>query len=161
MLNVWRFNRKRSRLYTLSFLTINYFHYFTKTMDIIETIFLKEGCIGHASVGKRNSTALTVRQTASAAAAGLRMLDGVRMLGPSLAKLCNMPAGDGTEVQPSIAAILCIAMIHRPPVKNTARTTLENLAEAIPEDPVKGCAQRVKDARHLRRCPCCSRCGYL
>jgi exocyst complex protein 7 len=118
-----------------------------KTMDIIETVFLKEGCIGHASGGGKgeSSSALTVRQTSSAAAAGLRMLDGVRMLGPSLAKLCDMPITDGTDEQPSIAAILCIA-IHRTTVKNTART-LENLAKAIQEDPVKGSAQRIKDAR--------------
>ena len=115
-------------------------------MDIIETVFLKEGCIGHASGGgKEAQTPLTVRQTAGAAAAGLRMLDGVRMLGPSLAKLCDMAVADGSEEQPSIAAILCIA-IHRTTVKNTART-LENLAKAIQDDPVMGSAQRVKDAR--------------
>lgn len=119
-----------------------------KTMDIIETVFLKEGCIGHASSTKDKGDGpapLTVRQTASAAAAGLRMLDGVRMLGPSLAKLCDMAIGDGAEEPQSLASILCIA-IHRTTVKNTART-LENLAKAIQEDPVKGSAQRVKDAR--------------
>ncbi|KAL3909658.1 MAG: hypothetical protein SGARI_002494 [Bacillariaceae sp.] len=116
-------------------------------MDIIETVFLKEGCIGHASgAGKGDAPPpLTVRQAASAAAAGLRMLDGVRMLGPSLAKLCDMPIADGGEEPQSLASILCIA-IHRTTVKNTART-LENLAKAINEDPVKGSAQRVKDAR--------------
>jgi len=117
-----------------------------KTMDIIETVFLKEGCIGHASGSKGEPPPpLTVRQTSSAAAAGLRMLDGVRMLGPSLAKLCDMPIGDSGEEEPSIAGILCIA-IHRTTVKNAART-LENLAKAIQEDPVKGSAQRIKDAR--------------
>jgi len=117
-----------------------------KTMDIIETVFLKEGCIGHASSSKGEAPPpLTVRQTASAAAGGLRMLDGVRMLGPSLAKLCDMAIGDGTEEPQSLASILCIA-IHRTTVKNTART-LENLAKAIQEDPVKGSSQRVKDAR--------------
>lgn len=118
-----------------------------KTMDIIETVFLKEGCIGHASVSTKGETPppLTVRQTASAAAAGLRMLDGVRMLGPSLAKLCDMPIGNDSDEPQSLASILCIA-IHRTTVKNTART-LENLAKVIQEDPVKGSAQRVKDAR--------------
>eukprot|EP00934_Nitzschia_sp_Nitz4_P000030 Nitzschia sp. Nitz4//scaffold196_size54656//42556//45057//NITZ4_006646-RA/size54656-augustus-gene-0.37-mRNA-1//1//CDS//3329540447//30//frame0 len=117
-----------------------------KTMDVIETVFLKEGCIGHASTGGKGDSAppLTVRQAASAAAAGLRILDGVRMLGPSLAKLCDMPVGDGNEEQPSVAAILCIA-IHRTTVKNTART-LENLAKAIAEDPAEG-TERIKDAR--------------
>ena len=117
-----------------------------KTMDIIETVFLKEGCIGYTSGSKGETPPpLTVRQTAAAAAAGLRMLDGVRMLGPSLAKLCDMPIGDGSEEQPSLASILCIA-IHRTTVKNAART-LENLAKAIQEDPVKGSAIRAKDAR--------------
>lgn len=50
-----------------------------KTMDIIETVFLKEGQIGVTS-GSKDQPALTVRSGASAAAAGLRMLDGVRML---------------------------------------------------------------------------------
>jgi exocyst complex component 7 len=120
-----------------------------KTMDIIETVFLKEGMIGHASGANKAGEILipmTVRQAAAAAAAGLRMLDGVRMLGPSLAKLCDMPIGDGSVEEPqSLASILCIA-IHRTTVKNTART-LENLAKAINEDPVKGSTQRVKDAR--------------
>mmetsp|Transcript_5531 Transcript_5531/g.13672 ORF Transcript_5531/g.13672 Transcript_5531/m.13672 type:complete len:786 (-) Transcript_5531:46-2403(-) len=117
-----------------------------KTMDIIETVFLKEGKIGHQSGTKGEPPQpLTVRQTAAAATAGLRMLDGVRMLGPSLAKLCDMPIGDGGDEPESLASILCIA-IHRTTVKNTART-LENLAKAIQEDPVKGGAQRVKDAR--------------
>ena len=117
-----------------------------KTMDVIETVFLKEGLIGQASGTRADGTTpLSVRETASAAAAGLRMLDGVRMLGPSLAKLCDMPIGDGSVEQPSIASILCIA-IHRTTVKNTART-MENLAKAIQDDPVKSSSQRAKDAR--------------
>jgi exocyst complex protein 7 len=52
-----------------------------KTMDIIETVFLKEGGIGHSSGGKGDQPEpLTVRSASSAAAAGLRLLDGVRML---------------------------------------------------------------------------------
>jgi exocyst complex protein 7 len=51
-----------------------------KTMDIIETVFLKEGQIGVSSGSSKDQPALTVRSGASAAAAGLRMLDGVRML---------------------------------------------------------------------------------
>ena len=52
-----------------------------RTMDIIETVFLKEGGIGHTSGSKGDpQAALTVRAAGSAAAAGLRMLDGVRML---------------------------------------------------------------------------------
>lgn len=116
-----------------------------RTLDIIETVFLKEGGIGHSSGSKSGVVGLTVRAAASAAAAGLRMLDGVRMLGPSLAKLCEMQVGDGvTDPNTSIAAILCIA-IHRTTVKNTART-LENLAKAIQEDPLKGPFHRPKDA---------------
>jgi len=107
-----------------------------RTLDIIETVFLKEGGIGQTS-GSKGGGALTVRGAASAAAAGLRMLDGVRMLGPSLAKLCEMQVGDGTtNSNSSLSATLCIA-IHRTTVKNAART-LENLAKAIQEDPMKG-----------------------
>jgi exocyst complex component 7 len=120
-----------------------------RTLDIIETVFLKEGGIGQAAVknstGDGSNPALTVPVAASAAAAGLRMLDGVRMLGPSLAKLCEMQVGDGTtNANSSLSATLCIA-IHRTTVKNTART-LENLAKAIQEDPLKGPYHRPKDA---------------
>lgn len=116
-----------------------------RTLDIFETVYLKEGGIGQASGSKTGAVGLTVVSAASAAAAGLRMLDGVRMLGPSLAKLCEMPIGDGvTDPNSSLAAILCIAL-HRTTVKNTART-LENLAKAIQEDPLKGPFHRPKDA---------------
>lgn len=117
-----------------------------RTLDIIETVFLKEGGIGQsASKSGEGGPALTVPVAASAAAAGLRMLDGVRMLGPSLAKLCEMQVGDGsTNANSSLSATLCIA-IHRTTVKNCART-LENLAKAIQEDPLKGPYHRPKDA---------------
>jgi len=132
-----------------------------RTMDIIETVFLKEGGIGQSSgsgaekdkEGGSSTTGLSVRAAASAAAAGLRMLDGVRMLGPSLAKLCDMPieeATDGEVMKPSaatmsVASTLCIA-IHRTTVKNCAKT-LENLAKAIQEDPTNGIKHRPPDAR--------------
>jgi exocyst complex component 7 len=125
-----------------------------RSLDIIETVFLKEGGIGQSSGSLRASSTggssanvgpLTVSAAASAAAAGLRMLDGVRMLGPSLAKLSEIPVGDGiTDANSSLAAILCIS-IHRTSVKNTART-LENLAKAIQDDPLKGPLHRPKDA---------------
>jgi exocyst complex component 7 len=116
-----------------------------RTLDIFETVYLKEGGIGQASGTKTGAVGLTVVTAACAAAAGLRMLDGVRMLGPSLAKLCEMPIGDGlTDANSSLAATLCIAL-HRTTVKNTART-LENLAKAIQEDPLKGPFHRPKDA---------------
>jgi exocyst complex component 7 len=115
-----------------------------RTLDIIETVFLKECGIGQTSGSKSEGGVITVRSAAAAAAAGLRMLDGVRMLGPSLAKLCEMQVGDGvTNANTSIAATLCIA-IHRTTVKNTART-LENLAKAIQDD-LKGPFHRPKDA---------------
>ena len=85
-----------------------------RVLDIIETVFLKEGGIGQSSGSKGDSTTgLTVSGAASAAAAGLRILDGVRMLGPSLAKLCEMQVGDGsTGANTTIASTLCIS-IHR------------------------------------------------
>jgi exocyst complex component 7 len=66
-----------------------------------------------------------------------------------LAKLCDMPIGDQPVGAPpvqssSLASTLCIA-IHRTTVKNTART-LENLAKAIQDDPLKA-GTRAKDAR--------------
>ena len=120
-----------------------------RTLDIIETVFLKECGIGQTSGKEKNDKdkepLLTVRAAASAAGAGLRMLDGVRMLGPSLAKLSEMIVGDGqTDPNTSIAASLCIA-IHRTTVKNSAKT-LENLAKAIQDDPLKGPLHRPKDA---------------
>jgi len=51
-----------------------------RTLDIVETVFLKECGIGQASGSKSGGMGLTVSTAASAAAAGLRMLDGVRML---------------------------------------------------------------------------------
>jgi exocyst complex protein 7 len=58
-----------------------------KTMDIIETVFLKECQIGVTS-GSKDQPELTVKSGASAAAAGLRMLDGVRMLVSRRSILC-------------------------------------------------------------------------
>jgi len=90
-----------------------------RVLDIIETVFLKEGGIGQSSGSKGGdaNTGLTVSAAASAAAAGLRILDGVRMLGPSLAKLCEMPVGDGSAgPNTTIASTLCIS-IHRTTVK--------------------------------------------
>lgn len=122
-----------------------------RTLDIIETVFLKEGGIGHSSgkTSEGSSVGLTVRSAASGAAAGLRMLDGVRMLGPSLAKLCDVQVvgkkNPASSDNMSVASTLCIA-IHRTTVKNTART-LENLAKAIQEDPFDGDEYRPRDAR--------------
>lgn len=125
-----------------------------RAMDIIETVFLKEGGIGQSSGAEKEGAAagLSVREAASAAAAGLRMLDGVRMLGPSLAKLCDMPiegdADGGNKANApnmSLASSLCIA-IHRTTVKNCAKT-LENLAKAIHDDPNNGPKHRPLDCR--------------
>ena len=129
-----------------------------RTMDIIEAVFLKEGHIGLSNNEKsekdgQSAVTLTVRNAASAASAGLRMLDGVRMLGPSLAKLCDMQIEDDSSTtlpkpiqnNMTVASTLCIA-IHRTTVKNTAKT-LENLAKSIQEDPVNGVKHRPPDAR--------------
>lgn len=136
-----------------------------RSMDIIENVFLKD-CRTGSPPGKPkdgeaatdHSSGATVRSYGSAAAAGLRILDGVRMLGPSLAKLCDMekdkmigstrdgrPSGSGESSPSSIASNLCVA-IHRTTVKNTART-LENLAKAIHVDPLDGDKHRPRDAR--------------
>ncbi len=109
----------------------------------------------------------TVRFAASAAAASLRILDGVRMLGPSLAKLCEMasssdkrasvnnsrrPQTAGTGASgvkdlstSSLASNLCIC-IHRSTVKSCAKA-LENLAHAVKHNPLDGEKNRPVDAR--------------
>ena len=79
-----------------------------------------------------------VRFTASAAGAGLRVLDAVRLLGPSLAKLCNMGRNstnntNNKDAGTTVASSLC-ASVHCVTVKNTARV-LESLAVAVDNDP--------------------------
>lgn len=124
-----------------------------RSMDIIETVFLKEtsapGGVSSPGGGDSPSASNTskIRAAASAAAAGMRILDGVRMLGPSLAKLCDMSSEGrrSDENNMSVAGSLCIS-IHRTTVKNTART-LENLSKAIQSDPLDGEKYRPPDAR--------------
>ena len=108
----------------------------------------------------------SVRFAASAAAASLRILDGVRMLGPSLAKLCEMtstserrasmtqgrrPSTSGSSTSSkdlsasSLASNLCIC-IHRSTVKSCAKA-LENLASAVKHNPLDGKENRPIDAR--------------
>lgn len=121
-----------------------------RAMDIIELVFFKEAGIGQhqqqqqqhvtittvptstsdgSEVGAGSpSTLLSIRSASSAAAAGLRILDGVRILGPSLAKLCELSEYRG-DSQQLLAGQLCIS-IHRTTVKQCART-LENLVKAI------------------------------
>ena len=134
-----------------------------RTMDIIETVFLKEAgmtmhkVLTHSSGDNYNNNDddvyhYPVRIAASSTAAGLRILDGVRMLGPSLAKLCDMgeskhpitTAAQNNKGE-TIAGSLCIC-IHRLTVKNTAKV-MENLAKAIHKDPHDGEKFRPPDAR--------------
>jgi len=132
-----------------------------RAMDIIETIFLKDAKTASPPVVPKEGAppppesddVISIRVYGSAAAAGLRILDGVRLLGPSLAKLCDMShdkdkagSGGGSGDSPtSVASNLCIA-IHRTTVKNSART-LENLAKAIQAEPLDGAKHRPADAR--------------
>jgi exocyst complex protein 7 len=118
-----------------------------RAMDIIELVFFKEAGIGlqqqqqpsittvPTSTSEASETGagspsplLSIRAASSAAAAGLRILDGVRILGPSLAKLCELSEYRG-DSQQLLAGQLCIS-IHRTTVKQCART-LENLVKAI------------------------------
>jgi exocyst complex protein 7 len=135
-----------------------------RLLDLIEYTFLREARCGTtlgASVGGDAAAPaggggaaaggdIDIRAAASAAAAGLRIVDGVRMLGPSLSKLCelsNMPGAGpvppGSES--TIASALCISL-HRSTVKYCAKT-LENLARAIQLDPLDGPKHRPIDAR--------------
>ena len=138
-----------------------------RIMDIIETVFLKDaGVAGHKSLNNGDEDEWDhhqVRIAGSGAAAGLRILDGVRMLGPSLAKLCDMGESQAKQSQshlhPSlqqndksenkkgetVAGSLCIC-IHRLTVKNTAKV-MENLAKAIQNDPQEGDKFCPPDAR--------------
>lgn len=125
-----------------------------RTMDIIEVAFFKELGIAEALTTTSSSTSVdsasslrnNVRNAAFAVAAGLRIQDGVRILGPSLAKLCDLPesiaSGDSGA---SIAGSLCIS-IHRTTVRNCART-LETLVKAIQNNPLNGDAYRPSDCR--------------
>ena len=135
-----------------------------RIMDIVDLFFFKDAGIRPSSSAPSpsndngdgdNSTAtvaiIPVRVSASAAVASLRILDGVRMLGPSLAKLCEMASdrihGKGSSSQDgaSLAANLCIG-IHRTAVKSGGKA-LENLAIAIRNDPLNGEMFRPADAR--------------
>jgi exocyst complex protein 7 len=148
-----------------------------RVLDIIELFFVKDaslrnptsksaglaegsGLDGDSATDGGNAVATpSIRFAASASAAGLRILDAVRMLGPSLAKLCEMAsdkmqlrsAASSTgstmskENSASLASNLCIA-IHRMTVKNAGKA-LENLALAVKNDPIDGEKFRPKDAR--------------
>ena len=107
-----------------------------------------------------------VRFASSAAAASLRILDGVRMLGPSLEKLCEMASSSDKRASmnnnrrlntpatvisgkdsttSSLAPNLCIC-IHRSTVKSCAKA-LENLTHAVKHNPLGGKKNRLADAR--------------
>ena len=78
-----------------------------------------------------------VPASASASTAGLRILDGVRILGPTLAKICDMtdPA-KGFEKSEATKEVsnLCVEL-HRLTVKATAKA-MENFINAIINDPL-------------------------
>jgi len=127
-----------------------------RLLDLIEYTFMREaGCAGNLGSGSTGDAGggaggggndMDIRAAASAAAAGLRVVDGVRMLGPSLSKLCelsNLPGVSGGDQ--TIASALCISL-HRSTVKNCSKT-LENLARSIQLDPLDGDKHRPKDAR--------------
>lgn len=130
-----------------------------RLLDLIEYTFLREAAAGGGGgLGWTDSPGTgpaapaghdaDIRAAASAAAAGLRVVDGVRMLGPSLSKLCERAAPPGTTpvpADPTVAAALCISL-HRSTVKNCAKT-LENLARAVQRDPLDGPRHRPVDAR--------------
>ncbi|KAL7490022.1 hypothetical protein ACHAW6_015741 [Cyclotella cf. meneghiniana] len=127
-----------------------------RLLDLIEYTFLREGgCAANLAAGDGTSNSsekdMDIRSAAAAAAAGLRIVDGVRMLGPSLSKLCEIsPAAGassakGSPGETTIAAALCISL-HRSTVKNCSKT-LENLARSIQLDPLDGTKHRPSDAR--------------
>ena len=170
-----------------------------RVMDIIESFFVRDvslrqmpvnnesnatsnqtdGASSSDKMDESNSSTPTkrfmnVRVATVATTSSLRILDGVRMLGPSLAKLCEIASskndnrstssasgakdggkdgGNGNNAQStpppiptaSLAANLCIA-IHRTTVKSCAKT-LENFAYVVKNDPLDGEKYRPSDAR--------------
>ncbi len=115
--------------------------------------------LAHRILGASPTPELDIRSSASAAAAGLRIVDGVRMLGPSLAKLSEFvavaPGGSSSArfvspTESTIASALCISL-HRSTVKNCSKT-LENLARSIQNDPLDGLKHRPRsDVVHAIR----------
>ncbi|EJK68884.1 hypothetical protein THAOC_09905 [Thalassiosira oceanica] len=109
-----------------------------RLLDLVEYTFLREAGCAPTSQDGGTAPELDIRAAASAAAAGLRIVDGVRMLGPSLTKLCELDSSKGKGgPSPSdgggpAAPALCISL-HRSTVKNCAKT-LENLARSIQLD---------------------------
>ena len=138
-----------------------------RIMDIIDLFFFKDAGIrssstsasqsnesGDGDASAENAPITPVRVAASAAVASLRILDGVRMLGPSLAKLCEMASDRihgknlstvNSQDGGSLASNLCIG-IHRTAVKSGGKA-LENIAIAIRNDPLNGEMFRPADAR--------------
>ncbi|KAL3795786.1 hypothetical protein ACHAWO_005841 [Cyclotella atomus] len=119
-----------------------------RLLDLIEYTFLREGgCAANLAGGEGENNDMDIRSAASAAVAGLRIVDGVRMLGPSLSKLCEVttPGGGKGQSEATIASALCISL-HRSTVKNCSKT-LENLARSIQMDPLDGPKHRPSDAR--------------
>lgn len=120
-----------------------------RLLDLIEYTFLREGgCAANLAGGDSSENSdMDIRSAASAAVAGLRIVDGVRMLGPSLSKLCEVtpPGGSKGQSEATIASALCISL-HRSTVKNCSKT-LENLARSIQMDPLDGAKHRPSDAR--------------
>ena len=124
----------------------------TSTLDDNESA-IEDGSMMHNIIP-------TVRFTASAATASLRILDGVRMLGPSLAKLCEISSSSSDKrtssgvnndrssnesSSSSLASNLCIC-IHRSAVKSCAKA-LENLASSVKNNPSDDDKNRPVDAR--------------
>jgi exocyst complex protein 7 len=161
-------NRKMSDLRYQRALVVSYSYVVSaaldRLLDLIEYTFLRDaGCAANMGTATNDAGGgvggggaggggvgndLDIRAAASAAAAGLRIVDGVRMLGPSLSKLCEYVTVTPNVASPpesTIASALCISL-HRSTVKNCSKT-LENLARAIQLDPLDGPTHRPVDAR--------------
>jgi len=142
-----------------------------RVLDIIEFFFAQDAGLGYAgnpsssdstngehdsNAGSSKIPSHSVLFSGSSAVAGLRILDGVRMLGPSLAKLCDMlldknetstkghRSKEKKDPISSLASNLCIA-IHRTTVKNAAHA-LEMLVNSVHKDPLQGEKYRSKNA---------------
>jgi len=108
-----------------------------RVVRIVDSTFYKQA----------KAAAGSVLGAGAASAAGLRILDGVRILGPTLAKHCDLSdqkAGMIKTEESKAASNLCIEL-HRVTVKGCQKA-MENLTANIIDDPLEGARYRPSNA---------------
>lgn len=108
-----------------------------RIVRIVESTFYKQA----------KAAAGNVLGAGAASAAGLRILDGVRILGPTLAKHCDLSdqkSGMIKTEESKAASNLCIEL-HRVTVKGCQKA-MENLTATVIDDPLEGARYRPPNA---------------